>query len=86
VREIPVRHYPGYVGAFTRDEAPGAIPNGTRVCKVWCEPGDANPLGAKGVVLGSLYFPEGGFAYFIEWDSKPKWPLLTIAKKVEAIQ
>lgn len=45
---------PGMVGAFTREQAPGAIPNGTRIVKHYAEVWDANPVGAHGVVLGSM--------------------------------
>lgn len=45
---------PGMVGAFTREQAPGAIPNGTRIVKHYAEAWDANPVGAHGVVLGSM--------------------------------
>jgi hypothetical protein len=45
---------PGWRGAFTRAHAAGAIPNGARVVKVLGERGDAQPLGAEGVVLGSF--------------------------------
>lgn len=45
---------PGMLGAFTREQAPGAIPNGTRIVKHYAEAWDANPVGAHGVVLGSM--------------------------------
>lgn len=45
---------PGMLGAFTREQAPGAIPNGTRIVKHYAQTLDANPVGAQGVVLGSI--------------------------------
>lgn len=39
---------------FTRHEADGAIPNGTVIRKCDAEDGDAHPIGAMGVVIGSL--------------------------------
>lgn len=70
-----VREEPGWRGAFTRHEQPGAIPNGTRVVKVHAEAGDANPTGTRGTVLGSLAHPEvlaGEVLYFVEWDTQPR--------------
>jgi hypothetical protein len=61
----------GYLGAFTRDQAPGAIANGTHIVKTRTEEGDANPIGATGVVLGSLCHEEK-YLYFVEWDSLPR--------------
>lgn len=72
---FPIRNYPGYHGAFTRDQAPGALASGTRIMKTSSEEGDANPDGALGTVLGSMSYPEvhdGALFYFIEWDSAPK--------------
>jgi len=64
-----------YFGAFTRDQAEGAWPNGTRVVKVKGDPGtqDATANGTQGVVLGSIVMPEVSkdAFYFIEWDDKP---------------
>lgn len=39
---------------FTREEAPGALPNGTLVRKTYEEEGDATPLGTVGTLIGSL--------------------------------
>lgn len=75
-------YHPGYVGVFTRGEAPGAYPNGSRIKKVWGEPGDANPLGTEGTVLGSVYHPDHGYAYFVEWDTRPKWAVGVTERKI----
>ena len=70
-----LREEKGWAGTFTRNEAPGALPNGTRVCKVNSKPGDANPDGTLGVVLGSFPIedPESPARhfYFIEWTGMP---------------
>ena len=70
---------PDYVGTFTRNEAEGAYPNGTRVCKINSEKGDTFSDGEPGVVLGSLgplempeITKETFYFYFVEWDSKPR--------------
>lgn len=84
---IEIGYHPGYAGAFTRHQAKGAYPNGSRVEKVWCEEGDSTPLGTKGIVLGSLIGgPELGIAYFIEWDDKPQVAVGTVAKKVGLVK
>jgi hypothetical protein len=82
-----VRNYPGYTGAFTRDQAPGALASGTRIMKTDSEEGDANPDGALGTVLGSLSHPEvqnGALMYFIEWDAVPKVAVGCMGFKVRA--
>lgn len=70
------RNEPGWFGSFTRHQAPGALPNGAPIVKVVSEPGDANPVGTKGVVLGSLLAPTGReevvYLYFVEWASFPR--------------
>lgn len=62
---------PGWIGNFSRGEAPGCYPNGTRVEKVKTEPGDAHPIGAQATVLGSIRHPIGT-GYFVEWDARPR--------------
>lgn len=77
---------PGWVGVFTRHETAGAIPNGTTIEKAEVEPGDSQPLGARGKVLGSLpnipevveeakrrgVRPPDAYWYFVEWDALPR--------------
>jgi hypothetical protein len=75
---------PGYLGAFTRKEHTGAIPNGTRVKKVWGEDGDTHPVGSEGVVLGSIG-AGSMIGYFIEWDARPKAAVFVAGPKLEAI-
>jgi hypothetical protein len=48
-------------------EAPGAIPNGTRVRKCTTEEGDHHPIGALARVVGSV--SDGSdFGYWVKWD------------------
>jgi hypothetical protein len=82
VAHFNIRLYPGYEGVFTRDEAPGAIPNGTRIVKVWSENDKETPVGTNGTVLGSISHPNVGLAYFIEWDSRPRQAVLNVEKKI----
>lgn len=74
----------GWFGAFTRHQALGCFRNGTRIVKVMTDPGDANPIGARGTVLGSISDQELGAAYFIEWDGTPKVAVAVEARKIAA--
>lgn len=49
-----MRMEPGWTGAFTRDEADGAIANGTVIEKAAVDDGRERPVGTRGRVLGSL--------------------------------
>jgi hypothetical protein len=69
---LNIQDHPGYTGAFTTDEANGAMKNGTRVMKFTSEAGDLTPTGTHGSIRGSLYYQDTGYFYFIEWDNKPK--------------
>lgn len=93
--DFPFRNEPGYVGAFTRESAPGALPPGSRIVKTASEAGDAMPDGAPGVVLGS--FGDGhaferpdlrgaDFLYFVEWDARPGYAVATSNRKIAAAQ
>lgn len=76
----------GWTGVFTRHETPGALPNGTRIVKAEVEPGDSQPLGALGKVIGSMpnvpevfeeakrkgLRPPNAYWYFVEWDALPR--------------
>lgn len=73
---------PGYVGAFTRASALGAIRNGSLVVKVKTEPGDHNKIGARATVLGSIYNPGMGLLYFLEWEGLPGHAVACIAEKI----
>lgn len=82
-----LRHEPGWHGAFTRDQAQGAIPNRSRVVKQCSEPGDTHADGTPGIVLGSMSHPEvrnGEICYFIEWAPNPRVAVAVMAFKVRA--
>lgn len=86
----------GWFGALTRDQAPGAIANGTRIVKAESEPGDTNPVGTRGVVLGSidvsdialpeLKRPAEQFVYFVEWDSLPRHAFFMVDWKIRPVR
>lgn len=82
------RSEPGWIGAFSREQAAGALPNGTRVVKHNSEPRDGTPDGTPGVVLGSgcATFPEAGgetvFFYWIEWAHRPRVAVGVMATKL----
>lgn len=80
---------PGWYGMFTRNQAKGAIPNGTKIVKANSEPGDTTTDGTPGIVLGSLRAPDslGGLLfYFVEWADKPKQPIGTFGLKIRAAE
>lgn len=80
------RSEPGWFGMFTRDEAPGAFPNGTRVFKSQSEPGDSHPTGTMGTILGSMAAPDIPKIYFVEWDPNPRVAIAVVETKIEKIQ
>lgn len=77
-----IREEPGWVGWFSRGEAPGAIKNGRPIVKTVSEAGDRNPVGTKGVVLGSIFSTDHGLAYWVEWDHSPRHAIFIVAKKI----
>lgn len=82
-----LREYPGYIGVHTREQAPGALPNGARVVKVKTEPGDTHPIGAEATVLGSIKAPPevqhiAAYFYFVEWDAHPGIVVGVVSTKV----
>lgn len=84
-KNLGIHREPGWTGAFTRNQAPGALPNGTRVIKTNSEPGDICPNGTPGTVLGSMSEPavqDGAICYFIEWAPRPKTAVAAMAFKV----
>jgi hypothetical protein len=67
--------------AYCDEDAPGAIPRGTTIVKVASEKGDANPVGTKGKVLGSM--GDGTrIGYFVEWETMPGRPVFVTDFKV----
>lgn len=85
----PPRHEDGWLGAFTREQVPGAWPNGTRVVKVIAEEGDGHQLGEMATVLGSLSHPDiydGKPCYFLEWDGHPRVAVACLGWKLAPVQ
>jgi hypothetical protein len=77
---------PGWLGTFTREQYPGAIPNGSRVVKIAMDEKDANPLGTLATVLGSMGHPsmeEPG--YFVEWDTMPRVAVFVAPWKIKLV-
>jgi len=74
---------------FTRDEAPGAIPNGTFVvkCNTNLAEKDKHPDGAPAHVLGSIgpidYMGlKNVYGYFVEWLDKPNTPCFIVGTRI----
>lgn len=88
--DLPMLHNEeGWMGAFTRESAPGALRPGTRVVKRNSEPGDTNADGVPGVVLGSISHPkvgDGAVMYFIEWAAYPRCAAAVMHFKVREAQ
>lgn len=81
---FPLREEEGWTGWFTRDHAEGALANGTRIVKSAYEDGDANPLGAKGVIVGSFRITnERPVLYFVEWEDYPRCAVGVMDWKIE---
>lgn len=80
------RIYPGWTGVHTREQARGAIPNGTRVRKIATDAGDAHPIGALATILGSVQHPQHGVCYFVEWDAKPKTAVFVAGFKIAPLR
>lgn len=90
-----IAEHAGWVGAFTREQAPEAkYKNGARIEKWVSEAGDAHPLGSQGTVLGSVYVPPTrekrppgphtvwGAAYFVAWDDEPRTACFVVEWKL----
>jgi len=83
------KNEPGWNGAFTREQAEGAMPNGTRVVKTNSDAEDGHADGTPGVILGSMSHPEvedGAIFYFVEWAARPRTAVGIMGKKVRAAQ
>lgn len=80
-----IQYEPGWQNPFSRDDAPEAKWRpGDRVAKGLTESGDVTPQGTMGTVLGSIYTPGTGVAYWVEWDDKPKQAVFVVEKKLTA--
>ncbi len=78
-----IKEHPGYYGAFTTQQTPGFLPNGTRIKKGSGEEGDLTPPGTLGTVLGSMSHPAIGGGYFVAWDNAPKRAVFVMNFKIE---
>lgn len=67
--------------AYIDRDAPGAIPRGTAIVKVFSEAADANPVGTKGKVFGSIRVDDR-LGYFIEWETAPGLPVFVADFKI----
>jgi hypothetical protein len=78
------RSEPGWTGVFNRYQLalPGTLAIGTRIAKVKVEPGDSQPLGALGTILGCYGHPDMGVGYFVEWDALPRVAVFVIGWKI----
>lgn len=77
--------------AFTREEARGALRNGTRVEKTEFAPTDGHQIGAKAIILGSLgpIEFEGNpqlYGYFVEWDDRPGIPCFITSTRIRQVK
>jgi hypothetical protein len=73
---------PPFVVLGITDEAPGALPNGTRIQKTNSGPSDRHQDGDQGTVIGSVgpgimkeYGPNPHYLYFVVWDDWGKLPI-----------
>jgi hypothetical protein len=80
-----LQDYPGWVGTHTREQAPGAMPNGSRVRKIMSKPGDASPDGSPATVLGSMHEPDLGYGYFVEWDARPRQAVFVAGFRLQRV-
>ncbi|MFQ5874778.1 MAG: hypothetical protein ACE5JL_13425 [Dehalococcoidia bacterium] len=75
---------------FTTDQAPGAIPNGTRVEKINSEPGDGHPDGTTGRVIGSVAVEDprlpARYVYFVEWVDLPAVPVAVGDNRIREVE
>jgi hypothetical protein len=83
--ELPFRLFPGWQGLHVRDEAPGALRNGSRVRKVNSEPRDGHPDGTLATVLGSVDGGRAGIGYFVAWDDDPRAAVLVKADRIAPV-
>lgn len=85
---LDLRTERGWVGSFTRQNAEGAMPAGTRVEKVNSENFDAHGDGSVGTVLGSMSDPQvfgGAPCYFVEWDQRRRHAVAVMDFKLQRL-
>lgn len=83
--QFGITTHPGYSGHFTRQQAFGALPNGTRILKRRSKPSDAHPDGTPGTVLGSIGDPIQGIGYFVEWVPRRKMAVFIEGSRIDAV-
>jgi hypothetical protein len=75
---------------LTTEEAPGAIPNGTRVQKIAGDPTDAHVIGDLATVIGSMGPAEldgvSVYGYFVHWDDMPEVPVFVAGIKIAEVK
>lgn len=78
------------IDALFHDDAPGALPNGTRIVKCNSTPGDTHPDGHPGTVYSSMASPEElkkerpdvDYGYFVIWDGFP-YPVMVMSNRIK---
>ncbi len=84
---LGIQNHPGYLTPFSKNQAEGAWANGSCVVKDGSDPdGDLTPDGIKGKILGSIKTPDRRYAYFVEWDNKPKMPIFCVQEKMRLLK
>lgn len=76
------------IATWHDDQAEGAMPNGTRIKKIFCEKGDANKIGTTGIVRGSMrgvLHDANVIGYFVFWDTTPNIPVFVAGFKIAPI-
>jgi hypothetical protein len=70
-------------------QAPGALPNGTRVSKRWSLPGDHHQNGDRATIRGSLgpirYVSGNTYGYWVSWDDDPETLSFVIELKLRTL-
>jgi hypothetical protein len=86
-----LRLYPGYEGVHTRDQAAGALPNESRVVKIYAERGSVRPVGSLATIIGSIEADLEDtvkygvrYLYFVEWDDLPGVVVAVADIRIEA--
>jgi hypothetical protein len=70
--------------AIVLTQAPGALPNGTRVRKInSLGAKDAHQDGALATVVGSVGPLSGTYGYFVFWDDVPNIPCFIAGNRIE---
>jgi hypothetical protein len=91
--DLGFRYEEGWLGAFTRNQADGAIPNGATVFKTHFNKGDTHKPGDKARVLGSLPVPKdmkalankAKYFYFVEWEDSPRMACSIVGDRIAPV-